>query len=149
MTTLYFAYGSNMLSSRITKRVSSARATGRAVLYDWCVVFNKKSKDGSGKANLFYKPGFVTWGGLYEINDNEISKLDKVEKGYRRRTVKVKMDNGETVETETYISDILIDNPVAFDSYKQMVISGAIERNLPAEYVQYLQQLPSKPEKAG
>ncbi len=42
MTILYFAYGSNMLSGRITKRVSSAKAIGRAVLYDWCVAFNKK-----------------------------------------------------------------------------------------------------------
>ncbi len=149
MTILYFAYGSNMLSSRITKRVPSAKAVGRAALYDWCIAFSKKSKDGSGKANLFQKTGFITWGILYEISIDEINKLDKVEKGYTRKTVNVKKDNGEITEAETYISDNLIDNPVAYDSYKQMLISGAIEHNLPAEYVLYLQQLPSRPEKAG
>jgi cation transport regulator ChaC len=149
MTIFYFAYGSNMLSSRLVKRVPSAKTIGRAALYDWCVTVNKKSKDGSGKANLSYRPGFVTWGALYEISIDDISKLDKVERGYSRTTVKVKRDNGEIAEAETFISGSLIDNPVAFDSYKELLISGAIEHNLPKDYVQYLQQLPSKPEKVG
>lgn len=149
MTVLYFAYGSNMLSSRIMRRVSSAKVVERAALYDWCVIFSKKSRDGSGKANLSRKSDFVTWGVLYEINMDEISKLDNIEKGYARTTVSVQKNSGELVKTETYISDDLIDDPVAFDSYKQLLISGAIEHNLPAEYVLYLQQLPSRPEKAG
>jgi len=149
MTILYFAYGSNMLTSRITKRIPSAKAVGRAALYNLCVLFNKKSKDGSGKANLFPKTGFVTWGSLYEICADEINELDKIEKGYIRKTVNVKKDNGEIIEAETYFSENITEKPVAFDSYKQMVISGAIEQNLPSEYVLYLQQLPSRPEKAG
>jgi cation transport regulator ChaC len=146
MMILYFAYGSNMLSSHIKKRVASAKAIGRASLYDWCVAFSKKSKDGSGKANLFQKTGFVTWGCLYEIDVNEISKLDKVEKGYVRTKVIVMKDDKKIAEAETYISDNLTDNPVGFDSYKQMLILGAIEHNLPTEYILYLQQLPSRPD---
>ncbi|MDX2272225.1 MAG: gamma-glutamylcyclotransferase family protein [Cyanobacteriota bacterium] len=149
MTILYFAYGSNMMSSRLAQRTIAAKVIGRAVLYDWGVKFSKKSRDGSGKANLFYKPGLVTWGSLYEIGIDEISKLDRIEKGYARTRVKVTKDNGEIAEAETYISDSLVDNPVAFDSYKQMVILGAIEHGLPTEYIQYLQQLPSIPEKVG
>jgi len=149
MTILYFAYGSNMLTSRITKRVPSARAVGQAALYNWCVLFSKKSKDGSGKANLFPKTGYITWGYLYEISPDGINELDKIEKGYTRETVNVRKDNGEVIEAETYISENLTENPVAFDSYKQMVISGAIEHNFPAEYVLYLQRLPSRPEKTG
>jgi cation transport regulator ChaC len=146
MTILYFAYGSNMLSSRIKKRVASAKAIGRAALYDWCVTFSKKSKDGSGKANLFQKTGFITWGCLYEIDVNEISKLDKAEKGYVRTKMIVMKDDKKTAEAETYISDNLTDNPIAFDSYKQMLTSGAVEHNLPIEYILYLQQLPSRPD---
>jgi hypothetical protein len=138
-----------MLINRISKRVPSAKIVGRATLLDWMVNFSKKSKDGSGKANLLHKPGFVTWGSLYTIDDNEIDKLDKIEKGYNRIAVSVKKGDGEIVEAETYISDVLIDNPVAFDSYKEKVILGANENNFPKDYVQYLQNLPSKPEKAG
>lgn len=142
---LYFAYGSNMLSSRLVERAIFPTVIGRAVLYDWCVDFSKKSKDGSGKANLCYKADFVTWGILYEISSDEISKLDKFEKGYNRTKVKVKKDDGNIAEAEIYISDSLVDNPVAFDAYKQMLIKGATEHKLPAEYIDYLQQLPSKP----
>ena len=149
MKIFYFAYGSNMSSSHLVQRISSTTAIGRAALSDWCVTFNKKSKDGSGKANLLYKPGFVTWGSLYEMSFDEITKLDKIEKCYNRITIKVIKDNGELVEAETYISDYLIERPIAFDSYKQMLISGAIEHHLPPEYIHYLQQLPSKPEKAS
>lgn len=149
MTLFYFAYGSNMLSSRLTERVTSAIVIGRASLYDWCVIFSKKSNDGSGKANLFYRPSWVTWGVLYEIRVDEISKLDNLEKGYIRRLVKVKRDNGEMTEAETYSSDSLIDIPIAFDSYKEILIRGAVEHSLPAEYIQYLQKLPSRPENIG
>lgn len=135
-----------MLSSRIIKRIPSAKIKERAALHNWCVNFNKKSIDGSGKANLSQKTGFITWGCLYEIDANEISRLDGIEKGYIRIKVNVIKDDGVTVEAETYISDNITDNPVAFDSYKQLLISGSTEHNLPAEYVLYLQQLPSKPD---
>jgi hypothetical protein len=48
-TTLYFAYGSNMKSSRIKskKRAPSAKAIGRAKLKGKRLAFNKVSKDGS------------------------------------------------------------------------------------------------------
>ena len=42
MTSLYFAYGSNMLSSQIMKRVPSVKVIGIAALHDWCVNFSKK-----------------------------------------------------------------------------------------------------------
>lgn len=135
-----------MLSSRLIKRVPSAKIRGRVALDNWCVNFSKKSKDGSGKANLTNKPGFVTWGLLYEIDDVEIEKLDKIENGYTRIKVIVKKDDGETVQAETYISNDFIDNPIAFDSYKQMLIRGAVDHNLPIDYIHYLQQLPSRPD---
>ncbi len=148
MTSLYFAYGSNMLSSQIMKRVPSVKVIGIAALHDWCVNFSKKSIDGSGKANLLQKTGFITWGVLYEIEKDGISELDEIEKGYRRITIRVIKNNSETTEAQTYISDNLIDKPVALDFYKQKVISGAIEHKLPEEYILYLQQLPSRIPKA-
>lgn len=149
MTIFYFAYGSNLLSSRLTKRIPSAKAIGRAILNDWRVVFNKKSKDGSGKANLLYRPGSITWGCLYQIKNDDLSALDKFEKGYARINVQVQTDNAEIIEAETYVSASIVSNPTAYDTYKKMVISGASEHNFPPEYIEYLQKLPSKPDKAG
>lgn len=145
MTIFYFAYGSNMLFDQIIKRVPSVKVKGIATLHDYCVNFSKKSTDGSGKANLVQKPGFITWGVLYKIGEDEISKLDEVEKGYKRITVSVKKNDSKTMEAETYISDNLIENPVAFDFYKQKIIEGAREHELPEEYIFYLKRLPSKP----
>lgn len=49
-----FCYGSNMSSERITERCSSSRFISRARVTGWKLLFNKRSKDGSGKANLVY-----------------------------------------------------------------------------------------------
>jgi len=148
MTIFYFAYGSNMLSSRIISRIASAQYREKAILHGWRVIFNKKSKDGSCKANLVYSPDIMTWGCLYQINNNDLHILDKFEDGYTRTTVQVQTDDAEIVEATTYISDLTSDNPVAYDSYKQMVILGAKEHNLPSEYIDYLESLPSRPNQA-
>lgn len=145
MNTLYFAYGSNMLSRRISKRIQSAKLVGRASLEDWQVVFNKKSDDGSGKANLICKPGFVTWGAVFEIDADDIRRLDGFEKGYSRTKVNVKTDDGKLSEVDIYISEYLTDDPVAFEDYKNLILEGAREQRLPEPYIRYLQELPSKP----
>ena len=47
-----FCYGSNMNTLRITERCSGANFISTAKVIGWKLVFNKISKDGSGKANL-------------------------------------------------------------------------------------------------
>jgi len=54
-----FAYGSNMSTKWMQGRVSSAKPIGRAKLSDKRLVCNKKSEDGSGKANLVDAAGNV------------------------------------------------------------------------------------------
>lgn len=44
MTIFYFAYGSNMLASRLTERVPGAKAVGRAALAAWVLDFSKRVK---------------------------------------------------------------------------------------------------------
>jgi cation transport regulator ChaC len=139
----------SILPSRLKKRIPSAKPIGYARIDDWRVVFSKKGKDGSGKANLLSTPGGVTWGVLYEIDREDLNKLDKYESGYTRTTVQVQMTNTRALTAETYISRDLTDDLVAFDSYKQYVVLGAVEHHLPADYIQYLKKLPSKPDAAG
>lgn len=146
---LYFAYGSNMLSERLCSRIPSAQAIGCARLEDWRLVFNKRSVDGSAKANLVESPGDTTWGVLYEIEAQDLERLDKVEGGYRRISVWAREPDGEMVEAVTYVSAELTDEQTAYDWYKDTVIAGAREHNLPQEYIAYLERLPSKPNRTN
>lgn len=49
---LYFAYGSNMLFRRLKARTPSARLVGVGHVLGYRLVFDKVSKDGSGKCDI-------------------------------------------------------------------------------------------------
>lgn len=51
-TFLYFAYGSNMLTSRLLARCRSAKTVGLATCLGHRLTFEKRSIDGSGKATM-------------------------------------------------------------------------------------------------
>ncbi len=145
MQVLYFAYGSNMSTERTKARISLALTVGLAYLKDKKMVFNKRSCDGSGKANLVDSLGDVTWGVLYEVEAPCLEDMDGYEKGYDRVQVQVCRSDREVVEAATYVSDDLTEDPRACDRYKEWVLSGAREHCLPNDYVAYIEKLPSKP----
>jgi gamma-glutamylcyclotransferase (GGCT)/AIG2-like uncharacterized protein YtfP len=133
-----------MKTERMIDRISSARVIGRAFLSNKRLVFNKKSKDGSGKANIEDSRGDVVWGVLYEIDSSQLSQLDRIEGGYNRVSVNVIMDNDEDVIAEVYVSNRYTDNPIPFDWYKKLMLQGAIEHGLPSEYIEYLKGIHSR-----
>ncbi len=141
----YFAYGSNMVTKRLRSRVPSAKVIGQARLLNKCMVCNKKSIDGSGKANLVDSPGDVAWGVLYKVDTEELSKLDKVEGDYQRLTIQVLTNEEGFIESEVYIS-MKLTGLTPYDWYKDLIISGACEHELPRDYLKYLKQLPSRPD---
>ena len=144
MKILYFAYGSNMATDHMVLRIPSAEPLGRARLRGKRVVFNKRSRDGSGKANLVDSPGSVSWGVLYKVDFEDIEALDRIEGGYMRTQVTVQLNEGTTVSAETYTSTEVTDEPVAYDWYKDLLVTGAREHSLPPDYVCYLEHLPDK-----
>jgi len=146
MNILYFAYGSNMKSDRFLARIPSAKIVGPACVRNKRVVTNKKSKDGSAKANLVDHEGFETWGVLYQISDSDLEKLDRIERGYIRTYLTAWTSKGNPVEVVTYTSQELADNAIAFDWYKKLILDGAKEHGLPDNYQIYLQSLPSRPD---
>jgi len=141
-TVLYFAYGSNMKSDRLKKRVPSAAPKGIAYLPKRRLAFNKISTDGSGKANVVDDPKSVVWGVLYEIKKQEMDRLDKDEAGYQRMTVNVKTD--KSVNAVTYISLGLDNSILPFDTYKKLVVDGAKESGLPPDYIAQIEAIPYK-----
>lgn len=142
----YFAYGSNMVTKRLRSRVPSAKVIGQAKLLNKRMVCNKKSIDGSGKANLVDSLGDVVWGVLYKVDIEELSKLDRAEGGYQRLAMQVLTNEEDFIESEVYISLRLTTDPTPYDWYKDLIISGACEHELPSDYLEYLKQLPSRPD---
>lgn len=67
MTFLYFAYGSNMLPTRLLGRCPSARVVGTGVARAWSLAFSKASKDGSGKATLVTAPNSAVPGSFSRL----------------------------------------------------------------------------------
>lgn len=143
-TRIIFAYGSNMNEEWLRSRAPSAEVIGRARLPNKRMVCNKKGKDGSGKANLVDSPKDVVWGVLYEIDSAELERLDKAEGGYQRTTLQILTEQGNTIEAEVYISTKLTNDATPYNWYKDLILKGAREHQLPEDYLEYLEQFPSK-----
>ncbi len=140
----YFAYGSNMSVSRLQSRVTIREDLGAARLEGWQMMFNKRGRDGSGKANLIANPDFVSWGVLYLLEGSELDRLDAIEKGYKRMNVRVQQRDGTMYDAVTYVSQELTDDPRPSHEYKEYVLSGAHEHHLPQDYIAYLERFPVK-----
>lgn len=141
---LYFAYGSNMKTDQLCKRIPSAEPIGRGRILNKRLVCNKRSKNGSGKANLEDSLGDVVWGVLYEMDSSDLNRLDKAEGGYLRTRMYVQTDEDKLVAAEVYFSTELTLEAIPFDWYKKLLISGAREHQLPEDYIEFLKKLPSK-----
>jgi gamma-glutamylcyclotransferase (GGCT)/AIG2-like uncharacterized protein YtfP len=146
VATLYFAYGSNLKLEQMRARVPSARVFGRARLRNRRLSFDKRGVDGSGKANLSDDGRACVWGVLYAFDPADWEALDRYEPGYARVAVEVVTEKDEAVSAETYVARRLTRDSVAFDWYKRLVVEGAREHGLPADYVAALEELPERPD---
>ena len=79
----YFAYGSNMLPSRLFDRDIAISSFKPVKLQHYELTFNKKSKKDPkvGFANIVPKWGSSVEGVLFQMEESELIKLDKFE-GY-------------------------------------------------------------------
>ena len=94
---LIFCYGSNLPHKRLINRIGEVKHIGIFVLDKYHLVFNKKSTDGSAKANIKFtnKDEDIIWGVVIEINEDQKKKLDKFEgkgKGYNEIEVFLKIE---------------------------------------------------------
>lgn len=142
---LYLAYGSNLLSARLLARVPSAVPRGPAELPGRVVRFHKRGwLDGSGKADLVPadRSCALAHGVVYEIAAGERELLDRAEglgRGYLHETVAVTV-GGRPAEAFTYRAEPGAVDPRLrpFDWYLELVVAGAREHRLPADYIERL-----------
>ncbi len=105
---LYFAYGSNMDTTRLRHRVRSCRFLCIARLQKFQLRFHKRSKDGSGKCNAVYTgaPTDTVFGVVYEIRLEEKAALDRAEglgRGYNEQALRVLSPDGKERSVLTYM----------------------------------------------
>lgn len=139
---LYFAYGSNLLSQQLeSERNIFVHSWHVGRLDGFRITFNKKSTlSEQTYANIKGSEGSTTWGIIYEIDSADFDKLNGYEKGYDRKPVNVILD-------QTYCSGITyISNSTTVPNPKQeylgKIIKGAQEKGLPDEWIDFLQTTP-------
>ena len=142
---VYFAYGSNMSSKRLQRRVFSVVAIGTAILDGHALAFHKVSdKDGSGKCDIVESKSEQVHGVLYRVRKVEKKVLDLVEGlgyGYSEKMVTVIDTTGTRLSAFTYFATIIDPNLNPFTWYLQHVIEGALEARLPQHYLEKLHQV--------
>lgn len=137
---LYFAYGSNMSSPRLLKRVGSARAIATAHLPGHVLRFRKRGRDGSAKCDACYTglARDVVRGVIFEIAAGDKPRLDEQEglgRGYGEKTVTVTDAQGRGYRAFAYYA-LQIDPALRpYHWYREHVLRGALEHDLPKAYI--------------
>lgn len=143
----YFAYGSNMSSSRLRHRVPSARAIGRGALAGYRLAWHKRGSDGSGKCDIIAgRSGDVVYGVVYRLSPEHKPRLDLAEGlgySYAQRHVEPwLMDEEASISAITYYALKTDPTYIPFSWYRDHVLIGAREHDLPAHYIAMLENVP-------
>ena len=139
-TIFYFAYGSNMSTPRINRRIQSATVLSSACLAGHCLRFRKKSVDGSAKCDIEYTQVGEdrVHGVVYEIPAREKTVLDRFEglgNGYEDKQVSIIVHGSEVITATTYFATHIDASLKPYHWYKEHVLRGAYEHALPGDYV--------------
>ncbi len=134
-----------MSLKRIRDRVPSATAIGTGKLSGHELKFHKKSTiDGSAKCDIFQNndPNSKVIGIVFEIDEKGKKVLDKKEGvgfGYEEKNVEIVNSEGNLISVFTYYATNIDNNLKPYTWYKEHVLQGAKENDLPATYIMNLE----------
>jgi cation transport regulator ChaC len=141
----YFAYGSNLLDDEIKRTTETAEPVGVAYLPGYRVKFTKHSESrGCDAASIAKDAGSIVWGFVYRVNEDDQEALKKRELGYREDQDLIALlvpDVSEISEADPIPVFTFIGENTCLDAcgpsreYLDLVIRGAEERGLPADYI--------------
>jgi gamma-glutamylcyclotransferase len=132
---------------RIKNRVPSATVIGTGQLSGHELKFHKISKkDGSAKCDIFQNddPDSKVIGIVFEIDEKGKKTLDKKEGlsfGYEQKNVKIVTSEGSKISVFTYYATNTDNNIKPYTWYKEHVLRGAKENNLPEQYITKLEKV--------
>jgi gamma-glutamylcyclotransferase (GGCT)/AIG2-like uncharacterized protein YtfP len=100
---LYFAYGSNLDADQLATRCPTSEARFRARLRDHRLDFTHFSSHWvGGAADVLPHSGDEVWGFVYEMDETDLTLLDRFEGGYDRVVLWVEADDGRDHRTISY-----------------------------------------------
>lgn len=145
-STLYFAYGSNLLRERLLARCPGMTPAGLATLPGHRLTFDKVSKDGSGKCafEAVDEGEDEVLGALWNVPVAELCELDRVEGGgygYERCQVPVRQADREC-EALTYRATSRRAGLQPYDWYLALVLAGGNQQGMPKAYIDRLREKP-------
>ena len=130
----YFAYGSNLNRKQMKQRCPDAKAKVSATLHHYRLIFCGWSRSfHGGTASIIAQRGQRTLGGVYEISDACVRKLDRYEGypiTYDRINIIVNTDAGEAIEAFTYIKKQQSEETKPSPEYLKIIKQGYIEWGL-------------------
>lgn len=147
-----------MCDKVIQERCPSRVVLGAARLENYRLGFRRKlNRTGTGAADVLPSLGMVVWGVLYEINQSELSELDRREgykaddsssSVYKRIKVNVYLIVNEEQSIYKNVETYTVSNhnkqpkdiPPSLD-YVENMIKGAVNNGLPDNYIYFLRWL--------
>ena len=147
---LYFAYGSNMSSRRLTApgrapsatRVTVGYVPGRRLTFD---KFSTRDRSGKCDCEATGDPADRVYGVVYRIAMSERAALDEAEglhRGYRDEILTVIAEDA-THRALAYVATEKRPGLPVFDWYLEHVLRGATENGLLPDYVESLRRIPT------
>lgn len=130
------------------ERIGSIREGQVARLTGYRLAFNKRSNDGTSKANIVPAAGATVWGVVYRCSHDDLQKIDQyegVEGGhYQRHAIRVQLDSGEERDAVTYVAgerSLAAESLKPSTEYLEKILTGARQHRLPDDYIRSIEAL--------
>jgi len=145
----YFAYGSNLDLLQMAQRCPNAKVIGPAQLTNHRLCFPRSSPvRGCAVASIEPHEGHVIWGVIYELDADDLHRLDSREgydpvnlagvNRYEREEIVVAHKQGEKVDAVVYIAVPEDDPGRPSSGYMRHIIEGAVAHSFPDDYIEML-----------
>ena len=137
-----------MLTERLQARVPTASNPVHYILQRYQIRFHKISADCSGKCNIVATDSEkdLIHGVMFDVADNQVCLLDKAEGvgfGYRKEELTLSIHDIDT-KVLVYVAenDAIDEALVPYRWYYDLVLAGAEQHGLPADYIAGLRAVP-------
>ena len=124
----YFAYGINLNRKQMAERCPNCQLKFSAELPNYKLIFTGWSRQWhGGVASIKHSRGDKVLGGIYEITETDLARLDRYEgcpDNYNRLKVNVYRDSGEQIEAITYIKSRQAEETKPSAEYLKVIQQG-------------------------